>query len=302
MSNIIKTLQSTGTAAVILMTSACQQSSNVSPSAAATSPISEGQPMPKISVQLWSVNEQIKQDFKGTLSALAAMGFEGVEFAGYFGPFKDDPDGLSAYLAQLGLEVSGAHVSLRHFKPAVFDQTVEFYQALGTPMLIVPNAKRAWDPQKINEFISDLNTIAGKLEGSDMGFGFHNYARELTPYRDPTFWDHVADSTSAEFILQLDVGWATYAGVDAAQLVRKYPGRTLTTHYKAKYSDDVTGKQPFIGQDTTDWPAVIRANIEVGGTQWLVVEQEEYPDNITQLQAVSRSKQGLDAILGSMRF
>ena len=39
---------------------------------------------PQISVQLWSVNKQIKQDFKGTLTAIADMGFQGVEFAGFF--------------------------------------------------------------------------------------------------------------------------------------------------------------------------------------------------------------------------
>lgn len=289
MKKMFRAFQCATAVALILLTAACQQSEQ-----------QVKKTLPKISVQLWSVNEQIKQDFKGTLTALAQMGFEGVEFAGYFGPYQDDPKGLKDYLATLGLSVSGAHVGLRHLEPQVFEQTVAFYQALGTPMLIVPNGKRAYDPQKINEFIADLNNIAKKLQGSNIGFGFHNHARELKAYKDTTFWDHIADSTSADFILQLDVGWATYAGVDPVNLVRKYPGRTITTHYKAKYSDEVKGKQPFIGQDITQWQEVIRANIEVGGTQWLVVEQEEYPDNITQLQAVSRSKQGLDKILKTM--
>lgn len=296
MKNISKSFQCVAAAALILLTSACQQSQNNRLESASL----QAKALPKISVQLWSVNEDIKKDFKGTLSALAQMGFTGVEFAGYFGPYADDPQGLKAYLSELGLAVSGAHVGLRHLTPQVFDKTVAFYQALGTPMLIVPNGKRAYDPEKINDFIADLNAIAQKLEGSQIGFGFHNHARELAPYKDTTFWDHIADSTSQQFILQLDVGWATYAGVDAAQLVRKYPGRTLTTHYKAKYNDEVQGKQPFIGQDITNWQAVIRANIDVGGTQWLVVEQEEYPDNISQLQAVKRSKIGLDKILRDM--
>lgn len=293
MKHISKSFQFVATAALILFTSACQQTQLSLTNETAKS-------MPKVSVQLWSVNEDIKTDFKGTLLALAQMGFVGVEFAGYFGPYADDPQGLKAYLAELGLAVSGAHVGLRHLTAQKFDKTVAFYQALGTPMLIVPNGKRAYDPEQINDFISDLNTIARKLAGSGIGFGFHNHARELAPYKDTTFWDHIANSTSQQFIMQLDVGWATYAGTDAAQLVRKYPGRTITTHYKAKYSDDVQGKQPFIGQDITNWPEVIRANIEVGGTQWLVVEQEEYPDNMSQLQAVKLSKVGLDRILARM--
>ncbi|MCJ8271015.1 MAG: sugar phosphate isomerase/epimerase, partial [Psychrosphaera sp.] len=77
--------------------------------------------MPKISIQLWSVNEVIKRDFKGTLTALANMGFEGVEFAGYFGPYQDDPVGLKTLLDGLGLLVSGAHVSMRHLSDENYD-------------------------------------------------------------------------------------------------------------------------------------------------------------------------------------
>ena len=40
---------------------------------------------PLIAVQLWSVREALKEDFEGTLEALADQGFDGVEFAGYFG-------------------------------------------------------------------------------------------------------------------------------------------------------------------------------------------------------------------------
>ena len=258
--------------------------------------------MPKLSVQLWSVNEEIKKDFKGTLQALANMGFEGVEFAGYFGPYHDNPAGLKAFLDGLGLSVSGAHVSMRHLTDENYDKTVDFYHAINTPMLIVPNSKKAWDPELIDGFIEQMKAVANKLSSKGIGFGFHNHARELKAYKDTTFWDHIATSTNDDFILQLDVGWATYAGIDAAEYVRKYPGRTLTTHYKAKYADDVTGKQPFIGEDTTNWPEVIRANVEAGGTLWMVVEQEEYPNDMSQLAAVERSKKGLDKILLNIRL
>lgn len=65
---------------------------------------------PQLSVQLWSVKDDLTQDFKGTLESLADMGFDAVEFAGNFGPYADNPAGLKAYLADIGLEASGAHV------------------------------------------------------------------------------------------------------------------------------------------------------------------------------------------------
>jgi hypothetical protein len=34
---------------------------------------------PRIGVQLWSVKDEVKQDFEGTLTQLARLGFQGVE-------------------------------------------------------------------------------------------------------------------------------------------------------------------------------------------------------------------------------
>jgi sugar phosphate isomerase/epimerase len=85
--------------------------------------------------------------------------------------------------------------------------------------------------------------------------------------------------------------------MDPVEYVRRYPGRTLTTHYKVRLPEGTKGKLPIIGQDTIDWPALIQANIEVGGTRWLVVEQEEYPNDLTPMQAVEMSKKGLDTYL-----
>ena len=112
--------------------------------------------------------------------------------------------------------------------------------------------------------------------------------------------DYLAKNTSKDVILQQDVGWTTYAGKDPIDYVKRYPGRTLTTHYKVKLPKGTTGKLPIIGQDTIDWLALTKANIAVGGTQWLVVEQEEYPNGLTPLQAVAKSKNGLDKIIENL--
>jgi hypothetical protein len=50
-------------------------------------------PIPKISVQLWSVKDELKEDFKNTIEQLAKLGFQGVEFARDFGPFENDAEG-----------------------------------------------------------------------------------------------------------------------------------------------------------------------------------------------------------------
>lgn len=255
--------------------------------------------LPQVSVQLWSVKDDVKHDFKGTLEALAAMGFDGVEFAGEFGEFADNPAGLKDFLDKINLKVSGAHLHFDRLNPENFDDTVAFYRAIGCDTLIEAMDKRAWDPEGVHQVVNELNRLAAKLAPHDIAIGYHNHAQEFGDFQGSTYWDIIAQSTSASVVLQLDVGWATYAGKDPVEYVRRYPGRVLTTHYKIRTPESGKNITPIIGQDTIDWTALLAANIEVGGTQWLVVEQEEYPNGMTPMQAVKASKEGLDKYLAN---
>jgi len=260
---------------------------------------------PKISVQLWSVREALKQDFKGTISQLADMGFQGVELAGDFGEFSDNPEGLKEFISSLGMQISGAHVNYESLSDENFDQTIHFYKTANVPMLMIPYDARAGKLDAIDQVINDLNRLSPKVEAHGIRFGYHNHDFEFANYSAekgiPTFWDYIAQSTSDSFVLQLDVGWVNYVGLNPVDYVKKYPGRTLTTHYKATLQPTTKDKQPIIGQDTLNWGELYEANKTVGGTQWIVLEQEEYPNGLTPLQAVALSKEGLDEALKSLQ-
>lgn len=61
-----------------------------------------------IALQLWSVKEVAAIDFFGTLEKVAQMGYDGVEFAGYYGKNASE---IKSVLNKLGLKIAGAHVS-----------------------------------------------------------------------------------------------------------------------------------------------------------------------------------------------
>lgn len=252
---------------------------------------------PQISVQLWSVKDEVKADFRGTLQQLAEMGFQGVEFANEFGEFAGDAKAIRGVLDSLHLQGSGAHVSFEQLNDENFASTVQFYKTLGVDMLIVGWDERAWHPEGIKEIVRLLNTLSTKLAPLGMKTGFHNHDHEFNAYENSTYWDYLALNTAENVVLQQDVGWTTYAGKDPIDYVKRYPNRTLTTHYKVKLPKGTKGKLPIIGQDTIDWLNLTKTNIAVGGTLWLVVEQEEYPNGLTPLQAVKKSKEGLDKVL-----
>jgi len=253
----------------------------------------------QVGVQLWSVKDELKQDFTGTLSALSQMGFAGVEFAGEFGQYQEDAVGLRALLDSLNLKTSGAHVSWEAISANDIAHTAEFYHTLGAQYLIIGWDERGWDSKQINALIHDLKEAQARVNKAGFAFGYHNHDGEFKDYSDSTFWDHIAQSSNNDFVLQLDVGWTIYAGKDAGAYISKYPNRTLSTHFKVKPSATARNSLPFIGEDGTDWQELIDTAARHGGTQWIIVEQEDYPKGMSPLEAVARSKHGLDNILNS---
>jgi sugar phosphate isomerase/epimerase len=254
---------------------------------------------PRLAVQLWSVKDEIKQDFEGTLTRLKGLGFQGVEFAGEFGKYKDDPAGLAAFLKKTGLQCAGAHMHADKLDTANFKATTDFYRAVGCNRLIISMDKRGASQDGTADLARELSAVSARLAGQGMQLGYHNHEQEMLGQRDQTNWDLLAKNTPSNFILQQDVGWTTYAGQDPIYYVDKYPGRTVTTHFKAKLAKGASGT-PIIGQDRTDWTGLSKAVRKVGGTEWIIIEQEEYPNGMGQLETVAASMRGLQAVLAKL--
>jgi len=282
-----------------------------------------------ISVQLWSVKEEVTADFEGTLELLAAMDFDAVEFAGVFGPYQDKPELLKDYLDSLGLEASSAHVGVEQLQPETIDQTIDFYQKLGADLLIVPLDPRAWNPEQIDALVQDLNWASERLASEGMKVGYHNHHLEFRPYKETSFWEYLVESTHPQVVMQLDLAWVVFANKDPAALIRQYGERIQTSHIKAQVTqisdideerwqaangewraefdlgfarqqaitDQGGALQPVIGQDIIDWPEIIAAFEETDSLEWMVIEQEVYPDPEARLSTVKASKEGLMELL-----
>jgi sugar phosphate isomerase/epimerase len=248
---------------------------------------------PKLSVQLWSIKDDVNKDFEGTLKQLKAYGFQGVEFAGSFGKYADDAKGLKAFLDKTGLKASAAHVPFEKLSSENFDKTVAFYKAIDCNMLIIPMDKRAATLEGAKAVAKELSDIEAKLAPLGMHTGYHNHKPEMLDIDKTTPWDVIAKNTPAGVVLQQDVGWTEVAGKNPIDIIKHYPGRTVTTHYKAAAPEDGNKEDPIIGKDTTDWKALIVANRTIGGTLWLTVEQEVYPTGMTPMQSVEASLKGL---------
>lgn len=243
-----------------------------------------------IALQLYSIRHECEKDLPGTLKAVAGMGYEGVDFAGYYGY---DAPAIRAMLDDLGLKVAGCHTGIQTLLGDELQKTVEFNHILSNKFLIVPglpesyrNSRDAW------RATADLfNEIAAKLKPEGMYTGYHNHHIEFTPMDGELPWDTFFGNTVADVAMQIDLGNALHGGADPVAFLKRYPGRARTVHLKA-YS--ATNDKALIGEDDVEWAEVFRVCEADPVTEWYIVEQESYP--YTPLESVDRCLQALRAM------
>jgi sugar phosphate isomerase/epimerase len=249
-----------------------------------------------VALQLYSVRDDCKANFDAALEQVAAMGFEGVEFAGYYN-YTENPAGLAARLKALKLKAAGTHVRMDALRGDALKRTIDFHQTIGCRFLVVPGDAAFTDPEKSKVLAEEMNAVAATLKPLGMATGYHNHVNEFKTDHEHTYWDLFAERTTKDVILQQDCGWTMAAGHDPAAYIRKYPGRTRTTHFKPTVREGDTGKKAILGQDSVDWKPVYQACLTVGGTEWIVLEQEVYPDGKSPMDCTRESLAGLRTLL-----
>jgi sugar phosphate isomerase/epimerase len=255
-----------------------------------------------IALQLYSVRGDFDKDADAAMAQVAKMGFAGVEFAGYGSKYGGKAAELKKKLDALGLKAAGTHIGAVSLRGNALKGTIEFHQAIGCKFLIVPSDGAFNHPEKSKELAETFNKAAEALKPHGLYCGYHNHTGEFNKDGDKTYWELFAERTSKDVVLQQDIGWSTTAGQDPAALIRQYPGRTKITHFKPAVvgADKGAGKKSIIGQDSVKWAEVIAACAEVGGTEWITIEQESYPDGKSPMACSQLSLEGLKKILAGM--
>jgi sugar phosphate isomerase/epimerase len=235
---------------------------------------------------LYTVRDECARDFPATLREVAALGFEGVELFDLHGCA---PDEVASWLDETGLAVCGRHAPLEAVESALPELAAEAAE-LGWSRLVV-----SWvDPARLGAALADrLEAAAGEAAGHGLELGFHNHDAEVRP-RDAagSFLDELL--ARERLFLELDLGWAWYAGVDPIDLLESARGRCPLVHVKDFRSRDGRAFAP-VGDGAVGYERVAPAAVEAGA-EWLLVEQDETDGS--SLEAARRSLAALGGMLG----
>ena len=121
-------------------------------------------PIP-IGTQLWCVRQQLSKDIPGTLKALGAMGYEGVELENAFGRSGAEWKG---HLDAARLKACGFHHTLAELSGDRLAASVEFNQAIGNRNLIIRSLSPAvyTSADLLKKTADEVNAVAERLKAA----------------------------------------------------------------------------------------------------------------------------------------
>ena len=237
-------------------------------------------PIP-IGTQLWCVRQQLSKDLPGTLKALGAMGYEGVELENAFGRSGAEWKG---HLDAARLKACGFHHTLAELSGDKLAASVEFNQAIGNRNLIIRSLAPAvyTSADLLKKTADEVNAVAERLKPHRMRVGYHNHTTDFNRIDGEYWWNRFADLTSKDVILQFDTGNASeMEGVTPQSFLTRNAGRTVTMHVKPFSRKDPNA---YLGADELDWPAILKAAEGTGGVEWYIIEYEK--EGIPPLEAL----------------
>jgi len=262
--------------------------------------------MHPIGLQLFTLFGDMDKDPDGSLKKVAAIGYKELESAlsfkgGYYGmkpkefaklakdnglswqshhvlgaPFKMPPGGIKMPGDSTKKVTLPPMRSLKDNMQEIVDEAAEG----GIPYLVCA-AINLGNKQEIEEAVVILSKTGEACKKANITFCYHNHTHEFETVDGHVPYDVLLSQISPDILkMELDLGWATNAGVDPVDLFAKHPGRFPLWHVKDMTKDK---KQPTeVGSGYIDFKRIFEHG-EKSGMKHFFVEQDGAPrpfDNI----------------------
>lgn len=234
--------------------------------------------IPPIALQLYTVRDCVSQDMFGTLEQIAAMGYEGVEFAGFFDHSVEE---IKKHLDKLGLVTCGIHTGLDLLISA-FGKCVTDAKVLGTDIVVVPYLAEEYRGSRgYRKATATMIEIADKLKSHDIRLAYHNHNFEFAPVEPGSVnrgMDIITQSPADKVLLEIDVYWVLHGGVNPLAFLKRHISRAPLLHMKDML-DGASKQFTEIGRGILDFHKIVEMAVE-NNVEWLIIEQDsDFTDN-----------------------
>lgn len=261
------------------------------PKGSAAKTINKSRTEKRVSIQLYSVRDDIGRDFKGTIAQLAKDGYTSIEAANYG---NGKLYGLTPAEFKKAIEATGMKVLSSHAGISLdanientnweeiwkwWDTAIAAHKAAGMTYLVTPSMPHPKTLAELKAYCDYFNKVGEKCNAAGLRFGYHNHSFEFDKIEGKMMYDYMLENTDpTKVFFEMDTYWAVRGGQSPVDYFNKYPGRFLLLHIK---DNKEVGQSGMMGFDA------IFKNLPKAGTKDLVVEFEQWSDTPLKCAKIS---------------
>ena len=235
-------------------------------------------------LQLYSLRNQLKKDFKGSLDSIHQFGIRNVEGNEFYGI---SPEKFRKGIDEQGLKLVSFAVDYDDLNKDL-TPVIERARLLGVSFLVcywIPHKSSNFDMSNVDEAAARFNQAGKILKENGIQLCYHNHGYEFQPSANGTLFDDLLMKTNPDYVnYELDVFWAKQGCVDPVQLIKKYPTRFLLMHLKDRQEGtrcDLSGHaneetNVVLGNGDVNIKKIIRAAKKTN-VKYLFIEDESTP-------------------------
>lgn len=241
--------------------------------------VSSARSLEQIGVQLYTLRSLMEEDVSGTLASVAEIGYDEVEFAGYFG---HRPQEIRAMLEKHGLSAPAAHISLEASQNNLAE-AIEAAQTIGHRYLIVAylQDKDRETLDQYRQWAAHFNEVGVACREAGLQFAYHNHDFEFEPKDGQLPYDVLLAETDPDLVqMEIDLYWIAKAGHDPLAYFARYPGRFPLCHVK---DGDAEYNQTSVGNGVIDFAAIF-AHAEQAGLRHYFMEMDNPPEPLANVR------------------
>lgn len=242
---------------------------------------------PKIGLQMLSLRSEAEIDFIGTLKKVKEIGYEAIEFAGFY---QTPSVKLKAALEETGLDAFSAHVPLNFDNQKKMENDLkkeaEYAAEIGVKYIMIPWFPLPTKPIEadVEQYVQIVGKCSAVVREAGLQFGFHHQDGEFKEMDDNLFIDEVLKRVPPnEMAMEFNLGWMNYAGADIRSYLSKYCSRVPAVHfhdYKEEHVDTEVG-EGVVGYDE------LLPYVSDLGIPYIIADQSRF--EIPPLESVKKS-------------
>ena len=267
-------------------------------------------PRDKISVQLYTLRDQLQIELEDSLAELAELGYTRVEHAGFVGRTAAQ---FRAALDNAGLRATSGHVGIpQPFNADTWKRALEDAAIVGNKYIVHPffgldENGVITSGAKYRQLASDLNKAGELARRAGLSLGYHNHHLEFARQDggSRTGFDILTAGTDPRLVhLEVDLYWAWRGTADPVDLINKHRGRIKQVHVKDVSLDTSSfTNAPFadLGTGLIDFGRIFRHAREAGLVEYIVERDDAGSPPRSPADALKTAEVGYDYLAG-LRF